>query len=124
MLAVLVTALAAFVLIIVFLAWYAKWAAHRIFGNMNARLNGILDESKAPDEWHKKLRKVAGGKQDERKKKKAFNKYLRYVEASYKDLYSYAEKTAFIQDDARPDVLAALERFMDDYRESLKNSTD
>ena len=119
MLLVFLTALVAFIAIILFLVWYSKFVANQIFGKMNAQLSGILDFGKAPDEWYKRLRKIEGSSLDVGKKAKALQKYNKYVEASYKDIYSYAEKTSFIEDDARNDILSALERFMDDYRGSL-----
>ena len=117
---IFLVSLAAFMLVILFFAWYARLMANRIFGKMNAQLNGILEDNKAPDEWYKRLKKLTDEKKDDHEKEKAFKKYVCFVKGSYKDLVSYAERTTFIQDDVRPDVLSELERFFDEYMDNLK----
>ena len=118
---IFLVSLAAFMLVILFFAWYARLMANRIFGKMNAQLNGIIEDNKAPDEWYKRLKKLTDKKKDDNEKEKAFKKYVYFIEGSYKDLVSYAERTTFIQDEARPDVLSELQRFFDEYMDNLKS---
>ena len=118
MLIVFLASITAFVLIILFFAWYYKKMIHLIFGKMNGMLETILVEGAAPKEWNARLDKLNRKLEKSRGikgKKKAIERHIRYVEASTKDLCAYAGRTSFIpDDDERADALDTLERFRDE----------
>ena len=116
---IFVIALVAFILIILFLSWYTKFVMYRIFGKMNDTLSLIIHNGITPAVWDKKLIKVMRKADNKDKKEKALNSHLRYLEGEFINLRNFAEKSSFIKDDQKEEIIDALARFKADYIEDL-----
>jgi hypothetical protein len=106
--------LAAFVLIIIFFFFYYKKMTGVIFGKMNGIINALIANGAPPQEWGARLvrlnRKLADIT-DEKVRNKAVDAYVKYVEASARDIEEYTKKSAFLEgEEARTEAIAALGR--------------
>ena len=116
MLLIFAAALAAFVLVILFLSWYYKQMSKLIFGRVNTDLSAIVSEGAAPEKWEAKLNRRMAKCKNGKKKQKTIKWYIRYVNARMKDLIAYAERSPFLpDDDAKDDAVDALESFREEY---------
>ena len=119
-------ALAAFVLIILFLTWYYRAMSNLIFGKMNGMMDTIINDGVPPVQWHRRMNKLNKVMNDvnanAEQKNKALDKHIRFVELSIKDMCAYAQKTVFLADDyARQEAVYALEKFRDETIYILKD---
>ena len=116
---VLLFAIVAFVLIILFFTWYYKVMCNLIFGRMNGMLENIIGFGVPPVQWHrrmKKLDKIMGNVNlSAQRKNSAIDKHRKFVELSIKDMCAYARGTVFLADEyERQEAVYALERFRDE----------
>ena len=116
---IFVIALVAFILIILFLSWYTKFVMYRIFGKMNDTLSLIIHNGITPAVWDKKLLKAMHGADSNEKKEKAFKNHLRYLDGEFINMRNFAEKSSFIEDDHKEEIVDALAHFKAEYIEDL-----
>ena len=120
MLLVFLAALTAFILIILFLAWYYKFMLGLIFGKMNTVLDAIVREGAPPKKWEDKFNKRLRKCKSLNKKREAVEWYIRYADARLGDLRAYIEKTSFLPNrEAKEEALGSLECFRDEYLQKL-----
>jgi hypothetical protein len=108
----------AFAAITVLLSLYYKFVSRGIYGRMDAIIKYVASERKPPDYWVKRagrlnlvLESGAGGGA----KRRALEKYLRYIEADANNLMMMAERAgSFPEEGARADAIAALNGVRDE----------
>ena len=117
--------LAVFVLIVLFLYWYYKTIVHVVVDKMRNAVDAVVSDGVTPAKWQArldKLRRALERPVSPERKAKLVEHYVRYVEASTKDMCAYAQKTIFLPDeDSKNDAVERLERFCEETVKTVRN---